>query len=275
MLASVDGQLVPIPINLDTVNQLYGLQLDDARARGLPRSAWPSRVEHPHLRGRRRRAGRPRALREVLPRLHAQAVGPRPVRARRLGDGARPDAHQPRRPLLHRHLPGDAAARLHADVRAHARPSEHHASCSAPTTASSRTSCRYRELIYTGPIDEYFDYRFGKLPYRSLDFALRDARRRAGYQPAAVVNYPQRARLHPHHRVQVPDRQEHREDEHRLRVSARPRAIPYYPIPRPENARALQALQGARGRDAGRPLRRPAGDLPLLQHGSGRRLRRS
>ena len=28
----------------------------------------------------------------------------------------------------------------------------------------------YREMIYTGPIDEYFDYRYGKLPYRSLEF---------------------------------------------------------------------------------------------------------
>ena len=25
-------------------------------------------------------------------------------------------------------------------------------------------------IIYTGPIDEYFDFRFGKLPYRSLRF---------------------------------------------------------------------------------------------------------
>ena len=29
-------------------------------------------------------------------------------------------------------------------------------------------SVRYRELVYTGPVDEFFDYRFGKLPYRSL-----------------------------------------------------------------------------------------------------------
>jgi len=26
------------------------------------------------------------------------------------------------------------------------------------------------EMIYTGPVDEFFDYRYGKLPYRSLDF---------------------------------------------------------------------------------------------------------
>ena len=25
-------------------------------------------------------------------------------------------------------------------------------------------------MIYTGPIDEYFDYRYGRLPYRSLGF---------------------------------------------------------------------------------------------------------
>ena len=37
-----------------------------------------------------------------------------------VGDGARAGAHEPRRPVLHRHLPGDAAARLHADVRADA-----------------------------------------------------------------------------------------------------------------------------------------------------------
>jgi UDP-galactopyranose mutase len=28
----------------------------------------------------------------------------------------------------------------------------------------------YREMIYTGPVDEFFDYRHGKLPYRSLQF---------------------------------------------------------------------------------------------------------
>ena len=50
-------------------------------------------------------------------------------------------------------------------------------------------SLRYRELIYTGPVDEYFDYRFGKLPYRSLKFQ-HETMNVAGYQPVAVVNYP-------------------------------------------------------------------------------------
>ena len=97
-----------------------------ASRRSSSRTSSPSRRRAarvgPHLRGRRRQQGRARALREVLPQLHAQAVGARPVGARRQRDRARARAHQPRRPLLHRHLPGDAAARLHADVRAHARP---------------------------------------------------------------------------------------------------------------------------------------------------------
>lgn len=44
-------------------------------------------------------------------------------------------------------------------------------------------------IIYTGPVDEYFDYRFGKLPYRSLRFEHKTVEREV-FQPVAVVNYP-------------------------------------------------------------------------------------
>ena len=36
--------------------------------------------------------------------------------------------------------------------------------------ADVRNEIDYRNLIWTGPIDEYFGFRFGKLPYRSLEF---------------------------------------------------------------------------------------------------------
>ena len=45
------------------------------------------------------------------------------------------------------------------------------------------------EVIYTGPIDEFFDYRFGRLPYRSLDFSF-ETRNTGVAQPAPVINYP-------------------------------------------------------------------------------------
>lgn len=60
----------------------------------------------------------------------------------------------------------------------------------------------YDRMIYTGPIDEFFDNRFGQLPYRSLRFenesfspdALKEREAIAGkpgfWQPAMQVNYP-------------------------------------------------------------------------------------
>ena len=43
-------------------------------------------------------------------------------------------------------------------------------------------------LIYTGCLDELFDYKFGVLPYRSLKFKF-ETYKKPSYQPAAVVNY--------------------------------------------------------------------------------------
>ena len=45
------------------------------------------------------------------------------------------------------------------------------------------------KIVFTGPIDEYFDYCFGALPYRSLEFVRRD-RPVAVAQAVGTVNYP-------------------------------------------------------------------------------------
>ncbi len=44
------------------------------------------------------------------------------------------------------------------------------------------------EVIYTGALDELFDCRFGRLPYRSLDFRF-EHYDRPSYQGRSVVNY--------------------------------------------------------------------------------------
>jgi UDP-galactopyranose mutase len=54
---------------------------------------------------------------------------------------------------------------------------------------SVKSNLSYDKLIYTGPIDEYFDYEFGPLPYRSLRFIL-NSYEFPEYQPSATVNYP-------------------------------------------------------------------------------------
>ena len=60
----------------------------------------------------------------------------------------------------------------------------------------------YKHLVYTGPIDEYFDFCFGSLPYRSLRFERESftsqtlkgregiAGKKGFWQPAMQVNYP-------------------------------------------------------------------------------------
>ena len=52
-----------------------------------------------------------------------------------------------------------------------------------------RTLIPHKQLLYTGPVDEYFDYCFGKLPYRSLQFQW-ETRDVAVAQSAPVINYP-------------------------------------------------------------------------------------
>jgi UDP-galactopyranose mutase len=54
---------------------------------------------------------------------------------------------------------------------------------------------RYRHLIYSGPLDEYFDCRFGPLPYRTARYVLEeldeDKVPSGGFvQPVLQVNYP-------------------------------------------------------------------------------------
>lgn len=48
---------------------------------------------------------------------------------------------------------------------------------------------QYEKLIYTGPIDYYYDYKYGKLAYRSINFNF-ETYDKESFQEAPVVNYP-------------------------------------------------------------------------------------
>ncbi|MBR2990350.1 MAG: UDP-galactopyranose mutase [Solobacterium sp.] len=55
------------------------------------------------------------------------------------------------------------------------------------------------EFIYTGLVDQLLEYRYGDLPYRSLEFDVQEETK--GFQPAATVNYPTPAEIHPFTRI--------------------------------------------------------------------------
>lgn len=95
----------------------------------------------------------------------------------------------------------------------------------------------YDIMIYTGPIDYFFNYKFGKLPYRSLRFEFKTLKQEF-FQPVAQVNYPNN---HQYTRIT--------EFKHFLNQKNQFTTIsyeypedyvsganePYYPIPRAEN----------------------------------------
>jgi UDP-galactopyranose mutase len=89
-------------------------------------------------------------------------------------------------------------------------------------------------IIYTGPIDEYFDFRFGKLPYRSLKFDHRTLEEE-WHQPVAVVNYP--SPDVPYTRISEYKHLTGQDSPVTTITYEYPSAEgdPYYPIPRAEN----------------------------------------
>jgi UDP-galactopyranose mutase len=91
--------------------------------------------------------------------------------------------------------------------------------------------------VWTGPIDEFFGYRLGRLPYRSLQFE-RETRATPGgrlVQPVAVINYPNE-RI-PYTRVTEFRHLTGQVADFSTLTYEYPTAEgdPYYPIPRPEN----------------------------------------
>jgi UDP-galactopyranose mutase len=99
----------------------------------------------------------------------------------------------------------------------------------------------YKELIFTGPVDEYFNFCYGKLPYRSLQFK-HVTLNEEWHQPVAVVNFPND---HAYTRVTEYKHLTGQKSDRTSITYEFPSAEgdPYYPIPRPENAELYRKYQ--------------------------------
>lgn len=91
----------------------------------------------------------------------------------------------------------------------------------------------HRKLIYTGPIDAYFDFQYGKLPYRSINFDFQTLQQE-NYQAVGTVNYPT-SQLYT--RITEFKHLTGQKSDATTIVFEYPTAEgdPYYPIPRKEN----------------------------------------
>jgi len=188
VLASVEGKLLPIPINLDTINRLYGLKLGENEVEKFlatraikyesPRTSeevvlsrvGPDLYEKFFRNYTRKQWG-------VDPsQLDAQVTARIPVRTNR-DDRYFTDQFQ--------FMPRWGFTRMFENMLDH----EHIDLALATDFYELRKEVNFRQLIYSGPIDQFFDFRYGKLPYRSLHFEHRTLDRE-WFQPVAVVNYP-------------------------------------------------------------------------------------
>jgi len=99
----------------------------------------------------------------------------------------------------------------------------------------------YKKMIYTGPIDYYFDYCYGKLPYRSIEFKFETFENET-FQPTGTVNYPNEQ---PYTRITEFKYLTGQKHAKTSVVFEYPKAEgdPYYPVPRPENAELYKKYQ--------------------------------
>ncbi len=240
VLGSVDGQLVPIPINLNTINQLYGLNLSSdeveaffeskaEKAAGIKTSedVVVSKVGRELYEKFFR--GYTRKMWDLDPsELDASVTARVPTRTNR-DDRYFTDTYQA--------MPLNGYTQMFQNMLSHKN-----------IKVMLNTDYKdiidmipHKNLIFTGPVDEYFNFCYGKLPYRSLEFKFETIDKEV-FQSTGTINYPNEqlytritdfkyltGQVHPKTAV----------------VYEYPKAEgdPYYPVPRPENAELYKKYQ--------------------------------
>ncbi|HET7624758.1 MAG TPA: UDP-galactopyranose mutase [Verrucomicrobiae bacterium] len=240
VLAHVDGRLVPIPINLDTINQLYGLHLNSFEMEQFLASR-AEKIEQVRTSEDVVISKVGRELYEKFFRgytrkqwgldpseLDSQVTARVPTRTNR-DDRYFTDAYQA--------MPKHGFTRMFENML-------DHPNIKIMLNADYRDVKEvipYRELIFTGPVDEFFDYQFGKLPYRCLEFK-HETLNQHQFQPVAVVNFPNDNTFTRITEFKHLTGQEHPKTSI---VYEFPQAEgdPYYPIPRAENAEIYRQYQ--------------------------------
>ena len=245
VLASVDGQELPIPINLDTVNRLYGLNLTAFQVEDFFASvAEPVervRTSEDVVVGKVGRdlynkffRGYTRKQWGLDPsELDASVTARVPTRTNR-DDRYFADTYQAM--PLHGYTRMFEAMLAHPNIKVMLNTDYREIVDLIP----------HRHLIYTGPVDAFFDYQFGRLPYRSLEFR-HETHDRPQFQPVGTVNFPND---YAYTRVSEFKHITGQRHERTSVVYEYPQAEgdPYYPVPRPENAelyRKYEALAQA------------------------------
>jgi UDP-galactopyranose mutase len=240
VLASVDGQLVPIPINLNTINQLYGYNLNSSLVEDFfaSKAEQVSRVQtsedvvvskvgrelyEKFFRGYTRKQW------DLDPsELDASVTARVPTRTNK-DNRYFTDTYQAM--PLHGYTVMFQKMLSHPNIKIMLNTDYKEIIDVIP----------HKQLIFTGPVDLYFDYCYGKLPYRSLEFKFETIDNEF-HLPTGTVNYPNEQLY-----TRITDFKYLTGQKHPKTaiVYEYPRAEgdPYYPVPRTENAEIYKKYQ--------------------------------
>jgi UDP-galactopyranose mutase len=241
VLAKVDGKLVPMPINRTTINALYGLQLetDDAVEAFLlsvrepiiaPRTSEDvvvGRVGR-HLCNKLFRGYTRKQWGMELSDLSPGVAARVPARANN-DDRYFEDTYQ--------FMPVDGYARMFERLLGHPR-----IQLRVSTPLEALEGVDWDHMIYTGPIDAFFRFRLGRLPYRSLRFEHVHLPNTTRFQPVGTVNYPNEEAF-----TRITEFKHLTGQQHSgtsiVREYPQAEGEPFYPIPRPENEALFKRYQ--------------------------------
>jgi UDP-galactopyranose mutase len=229
-----EDTLVPMPINLDTINKLYGLNLTEAEVEGWM-AARAEQVEQVRTSEDVVVGKVGRELYEMFFRGYTRkqwALDPseldKSVTARVPTRTNRDDRYFTDR---FQYMPRDGYTAMFSKMLDHPNITVR----TGMEFSEARRRFAFRRMVWTGPVDEYFGFRFGKLPYRSLKFR-HETLDREWALPTGTVNHP--AEETPFTRVSEykwMTGQEHPKTSVTYEFPSA-EGDPYYPIPRPENA---------------------------------------
>ncbi len=233
VLAAVDGMLLPMPINLDTINKLYGLNLTAFEVEDFLESI-AEKCEHI-------RTSEDVVVSKVGRELYEKFF--RNYTRKQWGlDPSELDASVTARVPTRTNRDNRYFTDSYQAMPKHGFTRMFEKMLDTPNI-KIMLNCDYREIanqidfkemVYTGPVDAFFDYRYGKLPYRSLEFK-HETHDTEQFQEAPVVNYPNEQPFTRITEFKYLTGQEHKKTSI---VYEFPQATgdPYYPIPRKENA---------------------------------------
>jgi UDP-galactopyranose mutase len=240
VLASVDGQMVPIPINLNTINKLYGLNLDCSQVEGF--------FESKAVKVDKVRTSEDVVISKVGKELYEKFFKNYTRKQWDLDPSeldASVTARVPTRTNRDDRYFTDTfqAMPLHGYTRMFQKMLSH-----PNIKVMLNTDYKeivdvipYKSMIYTGPIDSFFNYCYGRLPYRSLEFRF-ETHDVPVFQQTGTINYPNEQAYTRITEFKYLTGQIHNKTSI---VYEYPQAEgdPYYPIPRPENAEIYKKYQ--------------------------------